>query len=169
MRYLPLISILVALALAPPASAASFPTLPSTIWTIAGNGEDCSPSTGPCGDGPDALAAQVDTPEGIARDAAGNLFVAENGSHKIRRITPAGAISTVAGSGAQCSNPTGTCGDGPNALAAQLNNPQGVAVDAAGNVYIADRGDRKVRKVTPGGAITTIAGNGTPCANPVGT
>jgi hypothetical protein len=104
----------------------------------------------------------------VAVDGSGNVYIADQQDHKIRKVTPALAISTIAGTGSPCSPTTGTCGDGvapASAPSATLNLPDGVAVDGAGNVYIADEADQKVRRVTPAGAITTVAGNGTPCSN----
>jgi uncharacterized protein (TIGR03437 family) len=95
-------------------------------------------------------------PAGLAFDAAGNLYIADQYDHLIRKVTPSGTITTIAGNGT-----SGFFGDGGMAIAAQLNYPSGVAVDAAGNVYIADSSNARVRKVTPGGIISTFAGNGT--------
>jgi len=92
---------------------------------------------------------------GVAFDASGNLYIADNGNHRIRKVTPSGIITTVAGGG------TGVPGDGGPATAASLRVPSGVAVDALGNLYIADSGYSRIRKVTPGGIITTVAGGGT--------
>ena len=141
-------------------------TPPGAISTIAGNGTFCADPTTSCGDGPTATAASLSSPEGLAVDGAGNVYISDTGLHKIRKVTPGGAISTIAGSGTQCADPTTTCDDGATATNAELNFPEGVAVDGAGNVYIADWGDDKIRKLTPGGAISTIAGNGTACADP---
>lgn len=120
------------------------------LQVIAGTG---LPNAG--ADGPDATRSALSKPVHILFDAAGNLLVAEQGSHRIRRISPNGAIVTVAGNGTP-----GFSGDGGRATAAQLNQPNAVAVDAAGNIYIADMGNHRVRRVTPDGTITTIAGNG---------
>ena len=141
-------------------AAAAYPTLPGTIWTIAGDGTMCVVPAGTCGDGPNATAAQLAAPTGVAVDGHGNVYIADQNNSKIRKLTPAGAISTIAGDGNYCQARTGTCGDGPIATAAQLSLPTGVAVDGDGNVYIADLDTNKIRKVTPAGAISTIAGNG---------
>ena len=152
-----------------PAVATGFSTSGFTIWTIAGNGTACAMATGSCGDGPNATAANLNGPVGVALDGAGNVYIGDDGTNKIRKVTPAGALSTIAGNGTFCAMATGSCGDGPTATAANLAAPAGVAVDGAGNVYIADTDDQKIRKVTPAGAISTIAGNGTACAMPTGT
>ncbi|MFE6665748.1 RICIN domain-containing protein [Streptomyces sp. NPDC057697] len=118
------------------------------ISTVAGNGT--------AGDGGPAVTAQVGRPIGIAMDRTGTLYVADYGGHRVRRITTDGKISTVAGTG------SGTFGgDGGPAASAQLKNPYGVAVDSAGNLYIADSENYRVRKVTPDGKISTIVGSGT--------
>ena len=121
-----------------------------TITTVAGSGV-----FGFSGDGGAATAAGVN-PYRIAVDAAGNLYIADQGNHRIRRVDAAGTITTVAGSGA-----FGFSGDGGAATAARLFNPSGVAVDATGNLYIADTNNQRIRKVHAGGTITTVAGNGT--------
>ena len=126
------------------------------INTIAGNG-----TAGATGDGGPATAAQLNQPTGVAVDAAGNVFIADYWNHKIRKVAAGtGVITTVAGLGTQAFS-----GDGGLATIAQLNNPSGVAVDAAGNLYIADYQNVRIRKVTAAtGIITTVAGGGAgPC------
>ena len=98
-------------------------------------------------------AAQFNNPQGIAVDLVGNLYVADTNSGTIRKVSPAGVVTTLAGTPNQNGNSDGTGG------AAQFNNPAGVAVDVAGNVYVADRNNNTIRKVTPGGVVTTLAGN----------
>lgn len=120
------------------------------IRTIAGNGSESAR-----GDGGPALAAGVDFPIGLAFDAQGNLYESQYYEHKVRKITPAGIITTVAGNGS-----AGYSGDGGPATAASLNNPFGIAVDSAGNLYIADLNNGRVRRVSPDGTITTVAGTG---------
>jgi DNA-binding beta-propeller fold protein YncE len=88
-------------------------------------------------------------------DGGGNVYVADTFTHKIRKVTPGGVVTTLAGSGALGST------DGPG-TAARFNAPSDVAVDAAGNVYVADSDNNKIRKVTPGGVVTTLAGCGRP-------
>jgi uncharacterized protein (TIGR03437 family) len=124
-------------------------TLAGTISTVAGNG---SPGYN---DGP-ATSAGLNFPTGVAVDGAGNIFIADRGNNFIRKVTPAGMMSRVAGNGTQ-----GFSGDGGPATSAALNAPTGVAVDAAGNLFIADRGNNLIRKVTPDGTISTVAGNRT--------
>lgn len=99
-------------------------------------------------------AASFYYPHGIAVDASGNVYVADRNNHKIRKITSLGVVSTLAGSGTA----GGTDGTG---AAASFNIPIGVAVDGLGNVYVAD-GSYKIRKITPAGVVTTLAGSGTP-------
>ena len=120
------------------------------IHTIAGTGKP-----GHDGDGGPAVEAQLDLPVGLAVDKAGNVYIADHYSQRVRRVDTAGTIDTVAGTG-----DPGYGGDGRPALVAQLNFPSGVAVDKAGNLYIADSGNDRVRRVDPSGTITTIAGTG---------
>lgn len=120
------------------------------LQVVAGTG---LPGNG--ADGPDATRSALAIPSHITFDRVGNLLVTEQGSHRVRRITPGGAISTIAGTGAP-----GFSGDGGRATAAQLSQPNATAVDAAGNIYIADMGNHRVRRVAPDGTITTVAGNG---------
>lgn len=107
------------------------------------------------GDNQAAVNAQLWSPDGMAFDAQGNLYVADSGNHRVRRIAPNGTITTVAGNGR-----SGQEGDGGPATEASLHNPTFVALDAAGNLYIADSENHKIRKVAPSGIITTVAGNG---------
>jgi uncharacterized protein (TIGR03437 family) len=120
------------------------------ITTIAGNG-----SHGYAGDGGPATEARLFSPHGIAIDAVGNLFIADTSNARIRKVTPDGLITTVAGDGT-----VGTAGDGGPAVAAQLWWPEDIAVDGAGNLLIADKLANRVRKVSPSGIITTLAGTG---------
>jgi sugar lactone lactonase YvrE len=133
------------------ASGAGAVTGTNTITTVAGTGV-----AGSAGDGGPATTAQLTSPEGIAVDQAGNLYIADRDNHRIRKVTPEGTISTFAGTGA-----AGFSGDGGQATAAQLRNPQAVTVDGAGAVYIADTGNHRVRRVALDGVITTVAGSGT--------
>jgi len=120
------------------------------IYTVAGK------DTGSySGDGGAAVLSGLYNPTGIALDASGNLFIADLENHRIRKVNASGIISTVAGSGV-----SGYSGDGGAATAAEFKNPAGVAVDASGNIYIADASNNRIRKVNTGNIITTIAGNG---------
>ena len=93
---------------------------------------------------------------GVALSPDGSLFIADTNNHRVRRIDHGGTIVAFAGSGRAAYG-----GDGGPATAADLNLPTGLAFDAAGNVYIADSGNNRVRKVSPNGTITTVAGDGT--------
>jgi PKD repeat protein len=119
------------------------------ITTVAGTG-----TAGPLGDGGQATSAQLNKPSDVAVDAQGNLYIADYNNNRIRKVS-GGIITTVAGTGT-----AGPLGDGGQATSAQLNDPEGVAVDAQGDLYIADAGNHKIRKVS-GGVITTVAGTGT--------
>jgi uncharacterized repeat protein (TIGR01451 family) len=123
------------------------------ITTVAGTGGCCYG-----GDGGPATIAQLYYPTGVALDAAGNLYIADSNNHRIRQVSPAGIINTVAGSGS-----SGYSGDGGAATAASLYYPYGVTVDASGNLYIADSDNYRIRMVSASGTITTVAGNGTCC------
>jgi sugar lactone lactonase YvrE len=120
------------------------------ITTIAGSGSAKS-----LGDGGPATEAQLFGPEQVAVDAQRNVYIADMQNNRVRKVTPEGTISTFAGTGK-----LGALGDGGPATSASLYYPSGVAVDAQGNVYIADRNHARVRKVTPDGKISTIAGTG---------
>jgi cysteine-rich repeat protein len=133
-----------------------------TATVVAGTG-----APGFSGDGGRAAVARLNLPSGLALDAAGRLFIADTGNHRIRRVDVNGNITTVAGSGG-----AGFGGDAGNALAARLNGPMGVHVDRAGHLLIADTGNHRVRRVDVEATITTIAGDGTssssffPCPQP---
>ena len=120
------------------------------VTTIAGTGEQ-----GSSGDDGPAIEAQLNRPNAIAVDSEGNVYVAEYGSHRVRKINVAGVITAFAGNGVK-----GNGGDGGPATEAQLDFVNGLAVDAAGNVYIADMNQARVRKVDRSGEITTVAGTG---------
>ncbi|MEB0299872.1 hypothetical protein QN348_03230, partial [Mucilaginibacter sp. 5C4] len=98
-------------------------------------------------------AAKFNGPRGIAINSAGDLYVADANNNVIRKITAAGVVTTFAGSGA-IGNADGT------GTAASFNHPAGVAVDAAGNVYVADTNNNLIRKITPAGVVTSLAGSG---------
>ncbi|MFB7666948.1 serine/threonine protein kinase [Kitasatospora sp. NPDC056138] len=116
------------------------------LVTVAGDG-----LRGYGGDGGAAASARLGFPAGVALDAHGNLFIADEMNHRVRRVDPAGVISTVAGDGSR-----GEAGDGGAATSAQLSSPCSVAVDASGVLYIADAGNRRVRRVDDQGVITTV-------------
>ncbi len=120
------------------------------IMTIAGNG-----TFGYSGDGGQAISAQLNFPVALTVDTSGNVFIADADNNCVRKVSPGGIITTVAGNGV-----VGFSGDGGPATSAQINDPEGVAVDAAGNLYVSDEDNQRVRVVI-NGIITTIAGNGT--------
>jgi len=121
------------------------------VTTVAGNGQ-----AGFSGDGGAATDASLYVPAGVAADAAGNLYICDQGNARIRRVTTDGRINTVAGNGVN-----GYGGDGIAAISTSLNNPFFVAVDAAGDLYIADQSNHRIRKVTIStGMISTVAGTG---------
>jgi len=117
------------------------------VSTLAGSGDAAfTDATG--------NAAKFNYPSGVAVDSSGNVYVADRGNHRIRKITPAGVLSTLAG--------TGTSGyrDGA-ANTAKFDYPGDLAVDSSGNVYVADTHNDRIRKITPAGVVTTFAGSGT--------
>jgi len=123
-----------------------------TITTVAG----ISGNYGETGDNGSATAAELDFPQGLAIDNNGNLYIADRENHKIRKVDTNGIITTFAGNGTE-----GYSGDGGQATLASLNNPQYVAVDNNGNVYISDWLNNRIRKVDVTGIITTYVGTGT--------
>jgi hypothetical protein len=122
------------------------------ITTIAGGND----SIGNVGDGGPALSGRLYHPYKVALDGRGNMFIADRDHNRIRKVDAAGNITTVAGNGS-----VGYSGDNGPATNAGLNSPFYVAVDFAGNVYIPDTYNNRVRKVNPSGIISTIAGTGT--------
>ena len=130
-----------------------------TITTYAGSGQGATSDGGP------AIYAQLLSPRNLALDAGGNLYISEFAGHRVRKVSPDGRISTVAGSGV-----AGLRGDGAAATSAQLAFPAGLAVDGAGSLYIADSQNQRVRKVLPGGTIVTAIGGSaaTSLISPIG-
>src|SRR5215217_6940191 len=120
------------------------------ISTFAGTG-----SAGYWGNGGAATSAALYSPASIDFDSAGNAYIADSANAVVRKVTPGGTISTFAGTAT-----AGYSGDGGSATLARLYTPVGVHVDWSGNVYISDTGNHTVRKVVPGGTISTVAGTG---------
>lgn len=122
------------------------------VTTVAGNGVESF-----AGDGGVATAASIDSPNGLAVDAAGNLYIADTRNGRLREVNAAsGLISTVAGMGG-----AGFSGDGGPATAAGLALPRGLTIDTAGNLYFADSANHRIRRISPAGTITTVVGQGT--------
>ena len=126
------------------------------ITTVAGTGTLCNPTSDPtCGEGQPATSAPLRFPVGIALGPDGSLYIADQNNSRVRRVTPAGIMTTVAGTGT-----SGYNGDDIPATTAQLNAPSDVAVGPDGSLYIADMNNNRVRKVSPAGIISTVAGTG---------
>lgn len=125
-------------------------TSDGVIKTVAGTG-----IYGYAGDGGPATSAKLRSPLGIAVDAAGNLYIADTYNHRVRKVTPNGMITTIAGTGIE-----GFAGDGGLATSARLWSPVDVAIHADGSIYIADGANNRVRKISLDGIITTVAGTG---------
>jgi uncharacterized protein (TIGR03437 family) len=123
-----------------------------TINTVAGDGVQ-----GFAGDGGQAVNAEIFAIAGLVVDSAGNIYIADTGNCRIRKVAANGIITTVAGTATP-----GYSGDSGPAISAELSFPRGVGLDAAGNMYIADSGNNVVRKVDKNGIITTVVGNSTP-------
>ena len=125
------------------------------ISTVVGTGV-----VGSSGDGGPATLARISFVQGMAFGQDGSLYLADTDIHRIRRVTPDGIIRTIAGIGVGPNGVPGFGGDGGPARQARLNLPTGLAVDSYDNVYVLDRGNRRIRWFRPGGLITTLAGNG---------
>ncbi len=141
------------------------------VTTLAGGGTTGTPcpgttvTTATCRDGA-GTSAQFNSPTGVAVDKSGNVYVADRDNHRIRKITSTGVVSTLAGTGIKDDGTAG--GDFRDGVgtSAQFNSPTGVAVvDKSGNVYVADRDNHRIRKITSNGVVTTLAGTGTQGAN----
>jgi len=128
------------------------------ITTVAGGGNQ------PLTEGASATAVALGFPVGLAVDRAGNLYIGDEGLNRILKVTPAGVISTVAGTGK-----AGLSGDGGAATQGEIRNPRGIAIDSAGSIFISDFGNNRVRKFSPEGMISTVVGNGPIGGGTVGT
>jgi hypothetical protein len=120
-------------------------TSAGVVTTLAGSSQGYQDGTG--------TNARFNLPAGVAVDSVGSVYVADTGNHRIRKIPSTGLVTTLAGSSQGYQDGTGTN--------AQFNNPSGVAVDSSGNVYVADTGNNRIRKITPAGLVSTFAGDGT--------
>src|SRR5882757_8827649 len=130
-------------------------TAPAQLWTVAG-----VLLSGSSGDGGLAINARLSLPWGVAATSDGGFLIADRANNRIRRVTPDGVISTVAGTGAPGYN-----SDGIAATSAQLNAPEAVDPTADGGFLIADSTNNRIRKVSANGTISTVAGTGTPGFN----
>jgi len=135
-------------------TVAGVPVQPGDIQTVAGMPQSC----GYGGDGGPAIRAKLATPYGVAVDAAGNIDIADSGNCVIRQVTTAGIITTVAGAPPGAPVNCGYSGDNGPATAATLNNPVGVAVDAAGNIYVGDNDNNVIRVVNTQASAITVTG-----------
>ncbi len=133
-------------------------TSTGVVSTFAGSSKGFVDDTGNTGG-----SAKFDAPQGVAVDSKGNVYVADTGNDRIRKITSTGVVSTFAGSSKGFVDDTGNTGG-----SAKFDAPQGVAVDSKGNVYVADTGNHRIRKITPNRVVTTLAGSGSGNSDGVG-
>jgi sugar lactone lactonase YvrE len=134
------------------------------INTIVGDGNLCVGGTNACGDAGPATQAQLNAPAGLALDSSGNIFISDTGDQRVR-IVSGGIINKYAGTGQVCPTPTSSCGDRYLAISGKLHSPGGLSLDAAGNLYIADTADNRIRQVTSQSNkypfyLLTVAGTG---------
>ena len=127
------------------------------LTTVAGNGSNFDLACGSLlGDGGPAISACLSEPQGLTVDSLGNLYIGDTNDFRVRKVDTQGVITTVAGNGT-----AGYTGDGGPATSAEIGHPEGIGVDSAGNLYIGDGDNFRVRKVDTKGVITTVAGAGT--------
>ena len=133
-------------------------TPPAAVWTVSSYTGTADTQMGPGATNGAAASATFNAPAGVAVDASGNVYVADTSNSLIRMIAPSGAVTTLAGGGG--SNPDGSgYADGQGAAAA-FYSPKGLALDANGNVYVADSDNNRIRRITPAGLVSTYAGSG---------
>jgi hypothetical protein len=159
------VATLTACSAGPSIRSAPSPSAPTAarISTVAGTGVVCTAALLPCGDGGPASQAPLGTPDAATALPDGGYLIAERDVEKIRKVSAEGIISTVTGTGRACPEPTSRCGDGGPATQAQIHHPHFVIAAPDGGYLIADRLDNRIRRVSAGGVITTVAGNGEPC------
>ena len=121
-------------------------TAAGVVTTFAGSATTTGSANGT------GLAARFSAPDGMALDSAGNLFVADTQNHTIRKITPAGVVTTFAGTAGSSGSTDGT------GSAARFNYPTGLAIDASDNLFVSDKNNFVIRKITPAAVVTTFAG-----------
>jgi sugar lactone lactonase YvrE len=130
------------------------------IVTVAGDGNPCASSTAACGDLGPGIKAQLNSPQGVAVDSTGNIYIADAGDRRIRVVNSSGMITNYAGNGTPC-NPATGCGNNGLATAASISNPWQLAVDASGDLFVADSPVNMIREINGSTkVITTVAGTG---------